>query len=47
MPKLSDAERDKFLGALRYGILTSMRADGSAVSVPVWYEWSGAMLHRI
>jgi nitroimidazol reductase NimA-like FMN-containing flavoprotein (pyridoxamine 5'-phosphate oxidase superfamily) len=41
MPKLSDQERDEFLSALRYGILTMMRSDESPVSVPVWYDWNG------
>jgi PPOX class probable F420-dependent enzyme len=44
MPPMSDAERDAFLAARRYGILTTLRADGSPVSVPVWYEWDGDAL---
>ena len=44
MPHMSDAERDAFLSGRRYGILTTLRADGAPVSVPVWYEWDGAAL---
>jgi hypothetical protein len=38
---MSDADRDAFLSERRYGILTTLRPDGSPVSVPVWYEWDG------
>jgi PPOX class probable F420-dependent enzyme len=44
MASMSDAQRDAFLGERRYGILTTMRPDGSPVSVPVWYEWDGNTL---
>ena len=44
MPVLSESERDKFLGALRYGILTCARENGSPVSVPVWYEWADGVV---
>lgn len=41
---MTDAERDAFLADRRYGILTTLRADGAPVSVPVWYEWDGSTL---
>ncbi|MGB1885208.1 MAG: pyridoxamine 5'-phosphate oxidase family protein [Gammaproteobacteria bacterium] len=44
MPKLTDRERDEFMRSLRYGILTMQRADGSPVSVPVWFDWTGEMI---
>jgi PPOX class probable F420-dependent enzyme len=44
MAHMSNDERDAFLSARRYGILTTLRADGSPVSVPVWYEWDGEAL---
>jgi len=44
MGTLTDAERDSFLAERRYGILTTLRHDGTPVSVPVWYEWDGQTL---
>jgi PPOX class probable F420-dependent enzyme len=48
---MSDAQRDAFLAEPRYGILTTLRANGAPVSLPVWYEWDGATLrmfcHRV
>jgi PPOX class probable F420-dependent enzyme len=41
MGTLSDAERDKFLSERRYGILSTLRADGSPIAVPVWFDWDG------
>ncbi|MEX0684004.1 MAG: pyridoxamine 5'-phosphate oxidase family protein [Dehalococcoidia bacterium] len=41
---MTDAERDAFVSNRRYGILTTLRSDGSPVSVPVWYEWDGHVL---
>ena len=44
MPPMTDAQRDAFLAERRYGILTTLRASGEPVSLPVWYEWDGATL---
>ena len=41
---MTDAQRDDFLAERRYGILTTLRAHGAPVSLPVWYEWDGATL---
>ncbi|HUF54716.1 MAG TPA: pyridoxamine 5'-phosphate oxidase family protein [Dehalococcoidia bacterium] len=41
MGTMSDAERDAFLSETRYAILTTLRRDGSPVSVPVWFDWDG------
>ena len=44
MPPMTDALRDAFVAERRYGILTTLRASGAPVSLPVWYEWDGATL---
>jgi PPOX class probable F420-dependent enzyme len=41
MPKMTDARRDVFLAARRYGILSTIHHDGLPASVPVWYGWDG------
>ena len=41
---MTDAQRDAFLAERRYGILTTLRANGAPVSLPVWYEWDGSIL---
>jgi len=41
---MTDALRDAFVAERRYGILTTLRASGAPVSLPVWYEWDGATL---
>ncbi|MGH9202730.1 MAG: pyridoxamine 5'-phosphate oxidase family protein [Vicinamibacterales bacterium] len=41
---MTDSQRDAFLAERRYGILTTLRANGAPVSLPVWYEWDGATL---
>jgi PPOX class probable F420-dependent enzyme len=41
---MSDAQRDAFLAERRYGILTTLRANGAPISLPVWYEWDGVTL---
>jgi PPOX class probable F420-dependent enzyme len=42
MPAMTAAERDAFLAKVRLGILSTLRRDGSPVTVPVWFEWDGA-----
>ena len=44
MAKMTETQLDEFLAGRRYAILTTLRADGSPVSVPVWYEWDGETL---
>jgi PPOX class probable F420-dependent enzyme len=44
MAEMSNAQRDEFLAGKRYAILTTLRADGSPVAVPVWYGWDGRSL---
>ena len=44
MAAMTDAQRDAFLADRRYAILTTLRPDGSPVSVPVWYEWDGRVV---
>ena len=41
MPALTDADRDEFLAATRYAILTHHDDSGLPVAVPVWYDWNG------
>ena len=41
MARMTDEERDRFLAKPRYGILSHLRADGSPIAVPVWFEWTG------
>ena len=41
MASMTDEERDLFLAEPRYGILTALRSDGSPISVPVWFDWTG------
>jgi len=38
---MTDQERDSFLAEPRYGILSGLRADGSPIAVPVWFDWNG------
>ncbi len=38
---MTDEERDRFLAKPRYGILNFLRADGSPIAVPVWFDWTG------
>jgi PPOX class probable F420-dependent enzyme len=38
---MSEAERAEFLSKPRLGMLTTLRTDGSPVTVPVWFEWDG------
>lgn len=38
---MTDKAIDAFLAKPRYAILTTLRGDGSPVSVPVWFDWDG------
>jgi predicted pyridoxine 5'-phosphate oxidase superfamily flavin-nucleotide-binding protein len=44
MATMSIEERDVFLEKPRYGILTSVRKNGSPIAVPVWFDWDGQMI---
>jgi len=35
---------EKFLAKTRYGYLTTLRRDGSPLTVPVWFEWDGEVV---
>ena len=41
MATMTSSERDAFLAAPRLGMLSTLRPDGSPVTVPVWFEWDG------
>jgi len=38
---MNEEERERFLSAPRYGILNTLRSDGSPIGVPVWFDWNG------
>lgn len=42
MGQMSDADRDAFLAATRYGILSTLNRDGSPIAIPVWFDWDGS-----
>ena len=42
MAQMSDVERDAFLAVNRYGILSTLRRDGSPIAIPVWFDWDGS-----
>ena len=42
MGQMSDADREAFLAANRYGILSTLRRDGSPIAIPVWFDWNGS-----
>jgi PPOX class probable F420-dependent enzyme len=41
---MNDEVREKFLAKTRYGYLTTLRRDGSPLTVPVWFEWDGEVV---
>jgi PPOX class probable F420-dependent enzyme len=41
MTKMNDEERARFLAEPRYGILNTLRSDGTPIGVPVWFDWNG------
>ncbi len=42
MGRMSDADREAFLAVTRYGILSTLRSDGSPIAIPVWFDWDGS-----
>jgi PPOX class probable F420-dependent enzyme len=38
---MSDTARNAFLAVTRLGMLSTLAADGTPVTVPVWFEWDG------
>jgi nitroimidazol reductase NimA-like FMN-containing flavoprotein (pyridoxamine 5'-phosphate oxidase superfamily) len=44
MATMTEEERDRFLEEPRYGILNTLRSDGSPIGVPVWFDWNGETL---
>lgn len=44
MATMTVEERDRFLAEPRYGVLSTLRSDGSPVAVPVWFDWNGTTL---
>ena len=41
MSQMSEADRAAFLAVNRYGILSTLRRDGSPIAIPVWFDWDG------
>ncbi len=41
---MTGEELDGFLAEPRYGILNTLRSDGSPVGVPLWIDWNGETL---
>jgi PPOX class probable F420-dependent enzyme len=41
MARMTDGQREAFLGTPRIGMLSTLNEDGSPVTVPVWFEWDG------
>ena len=44
MAAMSDEERTEFLSRPRLGMLSLLREDGSPVTVPVWFDWTGEVV---
>ncbi|MEM9177964.1 MAG: pyridoxamine 5'-phosphate oxidase family protein [Myxococcota bacterium] len=44
MARMTDTEREDFLLKTRLGMLSLLREDGSPVTVPVWFEWTGGVV---
>ena len=44
MTAMNENEIEKFLSETRYGMLTTLKADGRPSSVPVWFEWDGRVV---
>ena len=42
MGQMSEPDRDAFLAVNRYGILSTLRRDGSPIAIPVWFDWDGS-----
>jgi PPOX class probable F420-dependent enzyme len=42
MSRMEKAQLDAFLQQSRIAQFVTLRADGSATTVPVWYEWDGS-----
>jgi PPOX class probable F420-dependent enzyme len=44
MATMTDEERESFLSEPRYGILNTLRRDGTPIGVPVWFDWDGELV---
>ncbi|MEM7468518.1 MAG: pyridoxamine 5'-phosphate oxidase family protein [Pseudomonadota bacterium] len=44
MAAMSKEQRDAFLAIPRYGILSAVRQNGEAISIPIWFDWDGEMI---
>jgi PPOX class probable F420-dependent enzyme len=41
MATMTNTEREAFLAPPRLGMLTTLKADGTPITVPVWFDWDG------
>ncbi|MEX2225193.1 MAG: TIGR03618 family F420-dependent PPOX class oxidoreductase [Dehalococcoidia bacterium] len=41
---MTEPEIEQFLAETRLGMFTTLRKDGSPVTVPVWFEWDGSVV---
>ena len=39
--KLDERARDAFVNERRLGVLSSLRASGAPIALPLWYRWDG------
>ena len=41
MGTMTDSEREEFLNEPRIAVLSTLSAEGTPVSIPIWFEWDG------
>jgi PPOX class probable F420-dependent enzyme len=41
MAQMTDAQRDEFLNEPRIAVLSTISAEDSPISIPIWFEWDG------
>ncbi len=41
MARMTDGQRDEFLAEPRVAVLSTISAEGTPVSIPIWFEWDG------
>jgi PPOX class probable F420-dependent enzyme len=41
MATMTDSQRDEFLHEARIAVLSTISAEGTPVSIPIWFEWDG------
>lgn len=41
MASMTDTQRDEFLSEARIAVLSTISAEGTPLSIPIWFEWDG------